>query len=109
MAGQPGVHDELVLIDQSQLRERQRELHARHVQSPARLLLELLNGLRKIAAHELGAAARFQLTVIDSELEALKHKRVFCIPEAHLGRPGPRLVEGYRSLKRIVEACTAAD
>ena len=33
MARQPGLHHELVLIDQSQLRQRQRELHASHEQS----------------------------------------------------------------------------
>ena len=41
-----GVHHELVLIDQSQLRQGQRELHASHEQSLTRLPLELLNGLR---------------------------------------------------------------
>ena len=41
-------------------------------------------------------------------LAALKNKRVYCIPEAYLGRPGPRLVEGYRALKRIVEACATS-
>src|SRR5438874_2192191 len=53
MARQPGVHHELVLIDQSQLRQRQREFHASHEQSLARLPLELLNGLPQIPAHEL--------------------------------------------------------
>src|SRR5881409_2220217 len=53
MAGQPGLHHELVLIDQSQLRQRQRELHASHEQSFTRLLLELLNGLPQIPAYEL--------------------------------------------------------
>src|SRR5437762_7856420 len=53
MAHQPGLHHELVLIDQYQLRQRQRELHACHEQSLTRLQLELLNGLPKIPAHEL--------------------------------------------------------
>src|SRR5687768_17833692 len=53
MAHYPGVHDELVLIDQSQLRQRQRELHASHQQSLTRLPLELLNGLPQISAQEL--------------------------------------------------------
>ena len=43
----------LVLIDQSQLRQRQRELHASHEQPLTRLPLELLNGLAQIPAHEL--------------------------------------------------------
>src|SRR5215468_5292220 len=53
MAHEPGLHDELVLIDQSQLRQRQRELHASDEQSLARLPLELPNGLLQIPAHEL--------------------------------------------------------
>ena len=48
------VHHELVLIDQSQLRQRQLELHASHEQSLARLPLQLLNGLSQlIPAHDL--------------------------------------------------------
>src|SRR5260370_40432405 len=46
------MHHELVLIDQSQLRQRQRELHTSHEQSLARLPLELLNGGAQIPAHE---------------------------------------------------------
>lgn len=38
-------------------------------------------------------------------LPALRDHRVFCIPEAFLGRPGPRLVEGYAALRSIVETC----
>jgi hypothetical protein len=55
MARQPGLtlHHELVLIDQSQLRQRQRELHAAHEQSLTRFPLELLNGFPQISAHEL--------------------------------------------------------
>src|SRR3989441_4115610 len=53
MAREPGMHHEFVLIDQSQLRQRQRELHACHEQPLARLPLELLNGLPQIPAHEL--------------------------------------------------------
>src|ERR1043166_7588866 len=53
MARHPRLYHELVLIDQSQLRQRQRELHACHEQSLARLPLELLNGLPQIPAHEL--------------------------------------------------------
>src|SRR4249920_1082733 len=46
------MHHELVLIDQAQLRQRQRELHASQEQSLTRLLLELLNGSPQIPAHE---------------------------------------------------------
>ncbi len=37
-------------------------------------------------------------------LEALRERRVFCVPEAFLGRPSPRLAEGYRALCTVVEA-----
>src|SRR5688572_10722611 len=53
VARQPGLYHELVLIDQSQLRQRQRELQASREQSLARLPLELLNGPPQIPAHEL--------------------------------------------------------
>jgi hypothetical protein len=46
------MHHELVLIDQSQLRQGQWKLHTSHEQSLARLPLELLNGLAQIPAHE---------------------------------------------------------
>ena len=36
---------------------------------------------------------------------AVENKRVFCIPEAYLGRPGPRLVDGVRALGEVVTAC----
>ena len=34
---------------------------------------------------------------------AVRNRHVFTIPEAYMGRPGPRLVDGYRALRRIVE------
>ncbi|HVJ15638.1 MAG TPA: helical backbone metal receptor [Polyangiaceae bacterium] len=36
---------------------------------------------------------------------ALRRGNVFCIPEAYLGRPGPRLVEGFRALSAVVRSC----
>jgi iron complex transport system substrate-binding protein len=39
------------------------------------------------------------------DLPALRSRRVYCVPEAYLGRPGPRLVEGFRALRAIVEDC----
>lgn len=36
---------------------------------------------------------------------ALEHDRVFAVPEAWLGRPGPRLVQGYRALSAVADAC----
>jgi iron complex transport system substrate-binding protein len=38
------------------------------------------------------------------QVPALRHDRIVPITEAWLGRPGPRLVEGYRALRRVVEA-----
>lgn len=37
------------------------------------------------------------------QVPAVLHGQVFPITEAHLGRPGPRLVEGYRRIRQIVE------
>lgn len=34
---------------------------------------------------------------------AVVRRRVFCIPEAFLGRPGPRLVHGVEALRQVVE------
>ena len=33
---------------------------------------------------------------------AVKNKQIFCISEAHLGRPSPRLLDGYSALRDIV-------
>ena len=38
------------------------------------------------------------------ELPFVKEGRVFCIGEPYLGRPGPRLVEGVRRMREVVEA-----
>lgn len=38
------------------------------------------------------------------EIAAIRHKRVFTIPEAYLGRPGPRVVEGVQRLRAVVES-----
>ena len=40
-------------------------------------------------------------------LRFLEQRRVVCIPEAFLGRPSPRLVEGFRALRTLVETCSA--
>lgn len=37
------------------------------------------------------------------ELDVVKKRRVFCVGEPFLGRPGPRLTEGYDALRKIVE------
>lgn len=36
------------------------------------------------------------------ELPALRNGRVYCVPEAHLGRPAPALALGCRAFRRIV-------
>jgi iron complex transport system substrate-binding protein len=41
-------------------------------------------------------------------LRLVRERRVYPISEAWLGRPGPRLVEGMRALRRIVEELGAA-
>ena len=39
------------------------------------------------------------------DLDFVRKGRVYCVPEAFLGRPGPRLVEGYRQLRDIALDC----
>ena len=36
------------------------------------------------------------------DVPAIANDRVYCVPEAWMGRPGPRLVDGVRALRRIV-------
>jgi iron complex transport system substrate-binding protein len=38
------------------------------------------------------------------DLPAVRKGRVFMVPEAYLGRPGPRLVDGVRALREVVKA-----
>ncbi|MEM7018227.1 MAG: helical backbone metal receptor [Pseudomonadota bacterium] len=38
--------------------------------------------------------------------QAIVNRQVHCISEEYLGRPSPRLVEGYKALRRVVQACT---
>ena len=40
---------------------------------------------------------------------AIERSRVFCISEAYLGRPGPRLVEGVRQLRNAVRLLITDD
>src|SRR5499427_7507462 len=77
------MHHELVLIDQSQLRQRQRELYASYEQSLTRLPLELLNGLGQIPAHE------FRVPI--DPLQGARHDVLLC----RVDRPG----EGFHPIR----------
>lgn len=39
-------------------------------------------------------------------VSAVQKGQIFCVPEAFLGRPGPRLVEGYHALREITREIT---
>ncbi len=54
VSGKDRLHKELVLVDQSQICQRQGERHATHEQALAWLLLEPLNRLPQVALHQLG-------------------------------------------------------
>ena len=43
-----------------------------------------------------------------AEVPAVRNGHVFCVPEAFLGRPGPRLVDGVRALREVVDAVRRA-
>lgn len=42
------------------------------------------------------------------DLPALRRGQVHLVPEAFLGRPGPRLVQGFEALKAVVQAARSA-
>lgn len=44
-----------------------------------------------------------------ARLPAVRRGQVFRIPEAWMGRPGPRLLDGLAALRRVVAACEAAE
>lgn len=43
------------------------------------------------------------------EMDFVRAERVFCIGEPYLGRPGPRLVEGFRRVREVVRAVSTTD
>lgn len=43
------------------------------------------------------------------DVPAIRERRVLTITEAFLGRPSPRLLDGFRALKRVVEQCLATE
>ena len=51
----------------------------------------------------LGSAEKVYARECWKDLLALRERRVHCVPEAYLGRPGPGPVEGHRDLRRICE------
>src|SRR6058998_1393451 len=83
------MHHELVLIDQSQLRQRQWELHTSHEQSLARLPLQLLNGLAQIPAHE------FRVPI--DLLQRARHDVLLC----RVDRPGEGFHPGLHPLRPL--------
>jgi hypothetical protein len=91
------MHHELVLVYQSQLRQRQRERHAANEQSLARLLLELLDGLPQIAAHELRVPVDpFQSARHDVLLRRIDRPGEGLRPRRHLWRrPPPRSLHHF--------------
>jgi iron complex transport system substrate-binding protein len=40
-----------------------------------------------------------------NDVPAVRHDRIVPITEAFLGRPGPRVVAGYRALRQLIEGC----
>jgi iron complex transport system substrate-binding protein len=38
---------------------------------------------------------------------AVAKERIYCVPEAWMGRPGPRLLEGLRAIRAIVTQVTS--
>jgi iron complex transport system substrate-binding protein len=42
------------------------------------------------------------------DLPAVANNRIYCIPEAWMGRPGPRLIDGMRALRNIAQAVAQA-
>lgn len=97
VARQPGMHHELVLVDQPQLRQRQRERHAPHEQPLSRLPLELLNGRLQIPAYklrkdDLGILFRTSGLRVAISASAKVENLAQQAPEAEQPRPGLALV-----------------
>jgi len=82
-------YHELILVDQSELRQRQRELHASHEQSLPRLPLELLNSRPQLPAHEL--------RVPIDPVQGARHDVLF----RRVDRPG----EGVRPIRPRFRPC----
>ena len=66
VAGKDRLHQELVLVDQSQICQRQGERHATHEQAIAWLLLELLNRLGQVASRTSSAFHSTPFSALDT-------------------------------------------
>ena len=66
VTGKDRLHQELVLVDQSQICQRQGERHATHEQAIAWLLLELLNRLGQVASRTSSAFHSTPLSALDT-------------------------------------------
>src|SRR5262245_42296935 len=82
------MHDALVLVDQTKVRQRQGELRAADEEAVAGLLLELPDGLLEVAAHEL----RVPIDVLQRRRDDVLLRRVDLLGEVH-HPSGPRVLD----------------
>src|SRR5579862_1440912 len=95
MARQPWTHDELVLINQSQFRQRHRQLHAADEQSLTGLLLELLNCVRQIPDWHI-SANQLRVPIDPVGVKCVRHDVLFCRID-RLGKAFHPIRPRYRS------------
>lgn len=94
------MHNELVLVDQSEFRQGQRQRYASYEYAAARLPLELLNGLAQFAAHEF----RVPIDLIEGARDDLLFGRVDRLGEGQhpVGHPiGRHATLRRRSPRRL--------
>jgi len=91
VSGKDRLQKELVLVDQSQICQRQGERQATHEQAVAWLLLEPLNRLPQVASHQLGIpidpAERARYDVLLRSVDGLGERD---LPLIHPVRPRAR-------------------
>ena len=71
----------------------------KHVRLPQKLSLSV-----GVVSQSLIIVPVWCMGVAWSDVPAVQNKQVYCISEAYLGRPGPRVVEGIEALHRCVQA-----